>query len=172
MLSAFAPVLAGAALVVLAGLGKLRRPRPTVGAFKSVGLSVRPRTVRALGVVEIVLGVTAIVPGGPIPAAVLGVAYLGFTAFVVVALRTGGTLSSCGCLGRPDTPPTRAHALVTALIGVSAIGAAGFDGVHATALRWSGQDATLLAFSALVTWLAWLVFAVLPHARFPRPEGR
>ena len=170
--SAFAPVLAGAALLVLAGFGKVRRPAPTVGALKSVGLSVRPRSVRALGVGEIVLGVTAIEPGGPIPAAVLGLAYLGFTAFILVALRTGGALSSCGSLGRPDTPPTRTHAIVTTLIGVSALVAAGFDGVHATALRWNGEGAALLAFAALVTWLAWLVFAVLPHARLPRLEGR
>lgn len=172
MPSAFAPVLAGAALLMLAGLGKVRRPAPTVGALKSVGLSVRPRTVRALGVGEVVLGVVAIAPGGPIPATLLGLAYLGFTGFILVALRTGGALSSCGCLGRPDTPPTGAHAIVTTLIGVGALVAAALGGVHASTLRWNGQDATLLAFAALVTWLAWLVFAVLPHARFPRLGGR
>jgi hypothetical protein len=172
MAPAFAPVLAGAALLALAGIGKVRRPAATVGALKSVGFSVGRRTVRALGVAEVVLGITAIAPGGPLPAALLGLAYLTFTGFVILALRSGGALSSCGCLGRPDTPPTRLHAVVTTLIGIGALIAAGFGGISAQDLAWSGAGATLLAFSALVTWLAWVVFAVLPHARLPRLQGR
>lgn len=172
MAPAFAPVLAGAALLALAGAGKVRRPAPTVGALRSVGVRAGRRAVRALGVAELVLAVAVIAPGGPLPTALLGLAYLGFTGFVAVALRTGGALSSCGCLGRPDTPPTRTHAAVTAFIGAGSLVAAGFGGVHVRGMAWTATDATLLLFAALVTWLAYLAFAVLPHARLPRVQGR
>ena len=172
MAPAFAPVLAGAALLALAGAGKVRRPAPTVGALRSVGFRVGRKAVRALGVAEIVLALTVLVPGGPVPTALVGLTYLGFTGFLVLALRKGGALSSCGCLGRPDTPPTRTHALVTTLIGASALTAAGFGGVDAHQLALTGAGVTLLLFAVLGTWLAYLVFAVLPHARLPRVQER
>ena len=93
--------------------------------------------------------------------------YAGFTAFVVIALRRGGVLSSCGCFGKADTPPTRAHALVTG--AASVIGAArgrrparrrglvAAGGLRARS-RWLG----LVALVALVGFLAWQVMAVLP----------
>jgi len=171
MAPAFAPVLAGALLLTMAGGGKVRRPASTVGALKSVGFRVPRGAVRALGVAEVALGISAVIPGGPVPAALLGFGYLGFTGFVILAIRKGGTLSSCGCFGRPDTSPTSTHAIVTTAIGVCALVAVGFGGIDARQLAWTATDATLLAFAALVTWLAWLVFAVLPHARLPRTQG-
>jgi hypothetical protein len=168
----FAPVVAGAVLLVVAGTGKVRRPAATVGALRSVGVRVSRPAIRGLGGAEIVLGLTAIAVGGVVPTALVGLSYLGFTGFLLVALRTGGALSSCGCLGRPDTPPTRTHAVVTAALGVSAFVAAGFGGLDTRRLAATGTDVTLLAFTALVTWLLWLAFAVLPHARLPRLEER
>src|SRR4051812_18932335 len=166
----FAPVVAGAVLLVVAGAGKVRRPAATVGALRSVGVRVGRPAIRVLGGAETVLGLTAIAVGGVVPTALVGLSYLGFTGFLVVALRTGGALSSCGCLGRPDTPPTRTHAVVTAALGLAALVAAGFGGIKPRDLAWSGSDATLLALTALAAWFVWLAFAVLPHARLPRLE--
>jgi hypothetical protein len=138
-------------------------------------MRAQARSVRALGLAEIAIGVTAFVAGGPVPSALVGLSYLGFTGFLVVALRKGGAVSSCGCLGRPDTPPTRTHAAVTAALGVAALAAAGTGGVNLRDLAWNPADVTLLAFTALVSWLVWLAFAILPHARLPRisrMEGR
>ena len=73
---------------------------------------------------------------------------------------------------RPDTPPTRTHAAVTTVLGVAALICAAGGGVDVRQLGWSTTDAALLAFTALVTWLIWLTFAVLPHARLPRLEER
>jgi hypothetical protein len=168
MAPAFAPVIAGAVLLVVAGIGKIRRPTPTVGALKSVDVRVGDRAVRLLGVTEVALGITAIAIGGAIPTALVGISYLGFTGFLVVALRRGGAVSSCGCLGKPETPPTHTHAVVTAAIAVTALVAAMRGGVDTGQLSGSGADLTLLAFTALVTWLIYLAFAVLPHARLPR----
>ena len=171
MAPASAPVLAAALLLIIAGLGKVRRPSYTVGAIKSVGVRVKARSVLLLGFVEMAIGVSAFVGSGPAPSALIGLSYLGFTTFLVLALRKGGAVSSCGCLGRPDTPPTRTHALVTAALAVAALATAASGGVDVRDLAWSTTDAALLAFTAMVTWLAWLAFAVLPHARMPRTEG-
>jgi hypothetical protein len=172
MAPASAPVLAAAVLLVVAGIGKVRRPSYTVGAVKSVGLRVRARSVRTLGLGEVATGLAAFLVGGPVPSALIGLSYLGFTGFLVLALRTGGAVSSCGCLGRPDTPPTRIHAAVTAGLCAAALITAAGGGIDMRQLDWSMTDAVLLAFSALVTWLIWLAFAVLPHARLPRLEER
>jgi hypothetical protein len=175
MAPATAPVLAAALLLLVAGVGKLRRPSYTVGALKSIGVRTRFRSVRALGLAEVATGLAAFVAGGPVPSALIGLSYLGFTGFLVLALRKGGAVSSCGCLGRPDTPPTRTHAALTTALGIAALVAAGAGGVDVRDLAWSATDMSLLAFTALVTWLVWLAFAVLPHVRLPRVsrlEGR
>lgn len=164
----FAPVIAGAVLLVIAGVGKVRRPASTVGALKSVGVHVGRSAVQLLGGAEVILGMTAIGLGGVVPTALVGLSYLGFTGFLVVALRKGGAVSACGCLGRPDTPPTRTHAVVTAGIGVTALVAAALGGVDLGDLSGSGTDVTLVGLTGLVAWLVYLAFAVLPHARLPR----
>ena len=155
-------------LLLVAGVGKVRRPSYTVGALKSVGLRTRSRSVRLLGLAEVAIGAAAFVVPGPVPSALVGLSYLGFTGFLVLALRSGGAVSSCGCLGRPDTPPTRTHAVVTAALGVTALAAAGTGGVDVRDLSWGTTDVALLFFTGLVTWLVWLAFAVLPHVRLPR----
>jgi len=172
MAPAFAPVLVAAVLLLVAGAGKVRRPAATVGAIRSVGVRVRRSTVQALGAAEIGLAVAVLTIGGPVPTALVGLSYLGFTGFLVLALRRGGAVSSCGCLGRPDTPPTRTHAVVTTALGIAALVQSLRGGIDVGQLSWSPTDTTLLALSALATWLTWLAFAVLPHARLPVPKER
>lgn len=166
----FAPVVAGAVLLLVAGAGKVRRPAATRGALRSVGVRASAGVVRALGAVEIALGLLVVIVGGAVPTAALGIAYLGFTGFLILALRSGGAISSCGCLGRPDTPPTRTHAVVTAVVGVMAVVAAARGGVQPHRLAWTGSDVALVGFTALTAWLVYLAFAVLPHARLTRPK--
>src|SRR3954447_17505841 len=103
MAPATAPLLVAAALLVIAGLPKVLRPRDTVGALRSVGVRAPARLVRLGGAAEAAAGVAAPVAGGAIPAALVALSYLGFTAFLAVALGRGGAIASCGCLGRSDT---------------------------------------------------------------------
>ena len=95
--------------------------------------------------------------------------YAGFTAFVVIALRRGGVLSSCGCFGRADTPPTRAHALVTGAASGTACSSRSTRRARDawSALGDSGALAVvgLVALVALVGFLAWQVMAVLPSVQ-------
>ncbi len=163
-------LVAAGALLVVAGVPKVRDPLPVVRALRSVGAAAPRPAARALAVVEVAVGLgTLVAPVAtepfPVPAAALGVAllYAGFTAFVAVALAKGGVVESCGCLGRADTPPSLAHVLTTATFAIAA-GLAAFATPSADAW-WSRGPGTALAVAALAALLglvAWVVLAVLP----------
>ena len=76
--------------------------------------------VRIGGAVEAVIGVAALFVGGPVLCALVAVSYLAFAIFVAVALRTGAPISSCGCFGKVDTPPSLVHVVLdVAFAGVA-----------------------------------------------------
>jgi hypothetical protein len=160
------PYAAAAVLLGVAGVPKVRDPGDLVRAVRSVGMPFGRRSVRAFAVAEVVVAVAALVVPNRLTAALLAMMYAGFTAFVVAALRRGGVLSSCGCFGKADTPPTRAHALVTGAASVTGLlVAVDPPGAHAwSALTDSGALAVVgfVALVALVGFLAWQVMAVLP----------
>ncbi|GAA4348495.1 MauE/DoxX family redox-associated membrane protein [Angustibacter luteus] len=157
--------LAAAVLLVLAGLPKLRDPLPLVRAVRSVGLPAGRTPVRAAAAAEVLGGVLALVRPGRLTAVLVAVAYLVFTGFVALALSRGGVLGSCGCFGRPDTPPTRAHLVVTGLLAASGVAVA-LDPPAGTWWAAATDDPALavavLGFAVLLTWLSYLVIAVLP----------
>jgi hypothetical protein len=160
------PYAAAAVLLAVAGVPKVRDPGDLVRAVRSVGMPFGHTTVRVFAVGEVVVAVAALAAPTRVTAGLLAVMYAGFTAFVVIALRRGGVLSSCGCFGKADTPPTRAHALVTGAASVVALlvaldppGAGAWSppaGFGALAMLGLG------ALVALVGFLAWQVMAVLP----------
>src|SRR3954451_13025448 len=158
-----APLLVASLLLVLAGAPKALDPTLTVGALRSVGLRVPPAAVRLLGAGETLLGLATLLTAARPLAALVALSYAGFSCFLVVALRSGGAVSSCGCVGRPETPPTRSPLVVTVSLAVAATAAAasGADGL--TSLSWSAEAVTTLTFAALATWLVWLVFTALPR---------
>src|SRR4051794_38843397 len=109
-----APYLAAAALLVVAGAPKIADPLPLVRALRSVGLPAGRGLVRTFAVGEVVVGLAALVQPSRTTALLMAVLYAGFTAFVGLALARGGVLESCGCFGKADTPPTRAHLVLAA----------------------------------------------------------
>src|SRR5689334_14225770 len=113
-----APLLVASLLLLLAGAPKAADPTLTVGALRSVGLLVPPLVVRLFGAGEAAVGLATLLTGSRPLAALVAVSYAGFSAFLVVALRSGGAVSSCGCVGRPDTPPTGSHLAVTVMLAV------------------------------------------------------
>jgi hypothetical protein len=117
-----APFLAATVLLGAAGVAKTLRPDDTANALGAAGLSSYPiRTlVRVGAVAEVALAVMAVVVPGRLTGALVAAVYAGFAGFIVVALRRGWALSSCGCFGRPDTPPTPAHAVLNVGAAVSA----------------------------------------------------
>jgi hypothetical protein len=160
------PYLASAVLLVAAGAPKVLRPGYAVRALVSLGWPAAPVLVRLLGLVEALIGLAAVLVGGAVPAALVGASYAAFSGFVAWALRRGGVLSSCGCFGRADTPPTRVHVVLTVTFTAVALAVATRPlrplldvppGTPATGLP-------LIGFTALGAWLAYLLLAVAPRS--------
>jgi len=158
------PYLAGSLLLLAAGAAKLRRPLGTRQALRTQGLPSAAWLVRGLGAVEVLLAVGALaqVPGA---AAGTALAYLGFTAFVVLALVRDRPLSSCGCFAGPDVPPTVLHVVVTLAAALAAVLVAVGDPAGLPGLAAAGPAAALAVAgsAALVAWLALLLLTRLPE---------
>ena len=164
-----APVLVGCLLLVVAGVLKFRRPDYTVGALRSVGLPASTTGARVLGAAELGLGLAAGLAGHPLLLGLVSLAYAAFAGFVARALAVGGAVASCGCVGRPDTPPTAAHLAVTGGLSVAAAVAAVQAAISSdpwvTSGPVTGRTLALLALTGLATWLTWLALAVLPQTQ-------
>lgn len=164
-------MIAAAALLVVTGPPKLRRPGATITALRSVGATwVGAATVRLLAVAEIVAGTVAVVVGGRPADAAVAVLYLGFSIFLVRALRTPA--ASCGCTSRDDTPPTIGHLLMTTVFTAGAAAAVVSGGqtglISMTRDAPAGQVVAAVAFAVLATWLAWAILTI--SFRVPTPR--
>jgi choline-glycine betaine transporter len=61
-----------------------------------------------------------VLTGNPVASALVAASYLVFAGFVIVALRRGTAIASCGCFGKVDTPPSVVHvALDVCFAGVA-----------------------------------------------------
>jgi hypothetical protein len=112
---------AAVAVLGLAGAAKVARPADTATALRGVGVPVTAALVRAAAGVEVAIAVVALVVAGPWPGAAVAASYVGFTAFVAVALARRLPLATCGCFGRADTPPSLTHVAVDGVAAVAAI---------------------------------------------------
>ena len=162
-----APFFIASALLALAGAAKLTRPEPTAGALKSIGLPGSRLAAQALGLTEVVIGAAALVFGGAVTATAVAISYLGFAGFVVVALRTGGAVASCGCFGTDDTPPTIVHLVLNlaAVAAAVAAAAANLGGVPDVLGDQPAFGLPFLGFILIGTWFAYLALSVLPTLR-------
>lgn len=165
------PFLVTVALLLAGGALKVVRPAFTARAMREMGLPASPAAVRAGALVELAVAAGALVGGGRPFAALIAASYAGFAAFVAAALRRGAPLSSCGCFGADDTPPTAVH-LVLNLAAAAVAGAVALTGAGAGGLtELSTLDGSLLlrvafvASTATVAWLAYVALAVLPKVR-------
>ena len=164
------PYLASAALLVAAGGSKLADPLSLVRALRSARLPGGALLVRAVAAGEVLLGLAAVVTGARAAAVLVALSYAAFTAFVLLALRRGGVLASCGCFGKDDTPPTLTHVAVTgALAAVAAVVAVRPLGPLPDLLgAQPAAGVPLLVATAAVAATAYLVLALLPALRVAR----
>lgn len=154
------PYLAAAALLVVAGAAKARRPADTARALGALrhGVPLGPLAIAVpvAAAAEALLGAVALaVPHRP-EATAVAASYAAFAAFVVVARRRGGVLATCGCFGTPDTPATRLHVVLDLLLAAAAsvVAAEPPQGTTWTALAGSPlHGAVLLAGAGLLTAL-------------------
>jgi len=155
-----APFLAATLTLGVAGVAKLLRPTDTAGALRTAGLPLGRGAVRTGAVAEIAVAAAAVVRPGPLTGSLVAASYAAFSVFVIVALRKGWPLASCGCFGRPDTRPTAAHAALDAAAAggaiwwaVSAPGTIPSVFSHAP---WAGGPLVLV--TVLIAGLAYLIW--------------
>jgi hypothetical protein len=165
------PFVIAAALLVIGGALKVVRPGDTAHALTAVfelhlPSFVKPRRLVQLGgAVEVVVGVGALLTGGPAFAGLVAISYLVFAGFVLVALRSGRPISSCGCFGKVDTPPSVAHVVIDlAAAGVAA--AAVFTG--GVALPDTVADQPLFGVPFLLLSAIGLYLVFLSITAFPK----
>jgi hypothetical protein len=161
-------------LLVLAGVAKAVRPDDTARALvlllpgrisRVLSFAWTRRAIRIGALMEAALGACALVFPGSITAALVAVSYTVFLFTVVYARRRGGPLSTCGCFGRPDTPPTALHVVLNVVFVATAVSVS-VRPPHFTALTsllenqpWDG--APLLLASGVGVWLAYLALSPL-----------
>ncbi len=157
------PYLAACALLLVAGLAKARRPGDTARALAAAlgppTTAARERRfvhlVRTGSLLEAALGLAAPVYLSPVLSAAVATSYAAFAAFVVVARRRGGPLSTCGCFGALDTPPTVLHLVLDVGLCASAVCVAA-DGARGWTTRWLGHQPwhglPLVLVSVVLTW--------------------
>ncbi len=123
------------------------------------------QVVRIGAINEAALGTYALLFPRPVPATLVAISYALFVVVVVFARRHGGSLSTCGCFGRPDTPATSLHVLLNVVFVAAAVTMA-LRPSHFTALAsllehqaWDGVP--LLLASGVGVWLAYLAMSPL-----------
>jgi hypothetical protein len=116
------PVHAAAAVVVLAGAAKVRRPSAAGAALRTLGLPGSRPLVRLLAAGELAIGLAVLTGagGGRAAVAVLAALHLAFAA-VAAALRARS--ATCGCFGEA-APVTGTHVAVNAVVACVALLAA------------------------------------------------
>jgi hypothetical protein len=164
------PFTIAAALLVIGGALKAARPGDTAHALSEVGLTL-PRfvttrlLVRVGGAAEVVVGMGALVTGNPVFAGLVAISYLAFAGFVVVASRSGKPISSCGCFGKVDTPPSLVHVVIDLVAAGVAVGAAFVGGVSLpdTVSAQPLAGVPFLFLCAIGLYLVFLSFSALPR---------
>jgi len=148
--------LALAVLLAGAGAPKLWRPGYVAAALRRVFRRGRRPVLRAagrlLGAWELLLAAALLTVGGVasvLVAAATAVTFVGFTGFVVVAVRRG---ASCGCWASlTEGPAGGAELARTGVLSVAAV-ALPFAGVRETGVEWAAVGWALALLG--LTWLA------------------
>jgi len=162
--------LIAAGLLCVAGVAKAAHPDDTARAMAALLPGTPPfRLVRwfvRLGALaEAALGAAAIFFPRPVIAALVACSYLAFFGFVAYARWRGGPLATCGCFGRPDTPPTPLHLLIDLVLAtaaaVVATAARGAETLGSQLAHQPGAGVPLLFASAVGLWLAVLALSSL-----------
>jgi hypothetical protein len=159
------PFMIAAVLVALAGALKAVSPRDTANALRGVGLPAAPWMVRAGGACEVGVGAYAIVAGDRLGAALVAMSYLAFAGFVAVAIAREAPISTCGCFGKADTPPSVVHLgfdLAAAAVALAVV----VDPTAAIGDVLADQPLAGVPYLLLVatgTYLAFLALTVLPR---------
>jgi hypothetical protein len=162
-----------AALLLVSGGAKLADPAPTSGALRVAGLVSGSGVVYTLAVAEIATGAISLLAGGAVAGWAIAVLYGGFGWFVAFALRRHIPISSCGCFGKVDTPPSVVHLFLNAAGMAGGVWAALSHSPSLISVLGGQPVAGLpyLAFLAAGTYAAYLLLTALPMLLKPQLAG-
>ena len=160
------PFVSAAALLALGGVFKARQPAATARALTGVGLPTAAPLARALGIVEVIVAVEALDVGNRLFAGLVAAFYVGFAAFVGLALRRPTPVSDCGCFGATESPPSVVHLVLDVAAAAVAIGVVVTGGQNLRAILADQPLAGVpfVAVCAVCTGLAYAALTVLPRA--------
>jgi hypothetical protein len=161
-------------LLVLAGVAKAIRPDDTARALVLLfaghatwASSIRRAraAVRFGALLEAALGVAALLAPQPATAALVAASYALFACVVLYARRSGGVLTTCGCFGRPDTPPTNLHVALNLAFVLAAVAVAIRPPDASFLIEFLGHQPwlgfPLILVSGVGVWLAYLALSPL-----------
>lgn len=162
-----------AALLLVSGGAKLADPAPTSGALRIAGLVSGSGVVYTLAVAEIATGAISLLAGGTVAGWAMAVLYGGFGWFVAFALHRRIPISSCGCFGKVDTPPSVVHLFLNAAGLAGGVWAALSHSLSLISVLDDQPVAGLpyLAFVAAGTYAAYLLLTALPVLLRPHLAG-
>ena len=167
-----APFTVVAGVLIAAGIAKLRSPAPVVELLRALRLPTGPRTGRAIGGGEVVLGAAAVVTGTAALAVAVAAVYAAFAAVLGVVVARRLPVATCGCLGGGDNPPSWVHvafdAAAAAVAVASAItGGGGLSGVTGLSLPVAGVLVLLAGVGAVLARLVLVDLAGVEAAMHP-----
>lgn len=157
--------LMAAVLLSVAGAAKAVTPEPAAAALARLQLPHSLWAVRLLGLVELIVAVSAFVVGGAGPAIALAALYGGFAQAAWTLVRSDSTVP-CGCFGRVEMPATRRHVAVNILALAAGVVAASWP-VEAIDKLFDTRQWLLAPFFVVVVGGAYGVFAWLSE----KPEA-
>lgn len=161
------PHLAATALLALGGAPKVWSPADTTRALRALRIPVTRPVVRLIGVAEVTTALVAVAAPGRTSALAVAGWYAVFAAVAVLALRSRAPLSSCGCFGAVESPPTPAH-LVLVLAAAAAAAAYAASPSPELLTGAATERLALVALSALAAWFGYLVMTGLAALSVPR----
>ncbi|MDQ0729173.1 MauE/DoxX family redox-associated membrane protein [Microbacterium sp. W4I20] len=169
-----------AAVFLIAGLSKLRRPQLVLDALQNFGVPRvfhrRPVSL-ALPLAEILLGISLLVTSGWVYTATAVATTAATIVFVFLTARAlaRGDRFDCGCFGAVHSPISRAIVLRNVLLAAAALGAtvlglSGFDGlIPAVAMVQGGDAAWIIVATFLVALATTLVHSTRAAPDTPAP---
>jgi hypothetical protein len=163
-----APFFVAAGLLAVAGFAKLRDPAPLARTVAAVGLPQGRLVARALGGCEVCVGVLALTYPRPSTALALASMYASFAAFLAYLIARKIPVSSCGCLGQRDAPPTLLHVVLNlGAVGTAvAVALLPIRGFVTYVFELSYIAVPFLLGCAAAGYLLYLIVAYLPTVFF------
>jgi hypothetical protein len=154
-----------ALLLIAAGASEAVSSEPVLRGLRGVGLPIRRWAVVVGAIGECILGVLALLSSSRPVALLVALSFLSFAAFIAAALRRPDLVSSCGCFGAEESPPTSLHLLIDVVLFGFAIGAVVHRPlpVRLFVVRHPALSVPFLAFVCLATWFVYLSVTELPQ---------